>query len=91
MTINADVAEMVFGNLRWKDGIPYIKIVNNLYEGQFVNLEKPLLLLDKTTARTSSEDGRSKCEIEAIIERKLLFNIRPRAIITQTNITGLQK
>uniref|UniRef100_A0AC34FPI3 Uncharacterized protein n=1 Tax=Panagrolaimus sp. ES5 TaxID=591445 RepID=A0AC34FPI3_9BILA len=77
--INDDISGMDFGEIQWINGIPYIKIVNNLYEGKFVDLEKPLLLLNKKSAKKSG--SHRQCEIEAIIERKLLFNIRPRPII----------
>uniref|UniRef100_A0A914YL32 Uncharacterized protein n=1 Tax=Panagrolaimus superbus TaxID=310955 RepID=A0A914YL32_9BILA len=87
--INDDISGMEFGEIQWNNGIPYVKIVNNLYEGKFVDLEKPLLLLNKKTAKKSGVN--QQCEIEAIIERKLLFNIRPRPIITTTTAATTTK
>jgi|UniRef100_A0AC35GIX3 hypothetical protein len=89
--INDDISGMEFGEIQWINGKPFMKIVNNLYEGKFVDLEKPLLLLNKKTAKKL--DAHHKCEIEAIVERKLLFNIRPRPIIdtTTSSTTAISK
>jgi hypothetical protein len=89
--INDDISGMEFSEIQWKNGIPFMKIVNNLYEGKFVDLEKPLILLDKRTAKKRIDGKHHQCEIEAIIERKLLFNIRPKPIITVITKPGFGK
>ena len=84
MEINGDIFGTDFGEIKWKNGKPFIRIVNNLYEGQFVNLEKPLLLWNRSTAKPNADGKTWNCEIESIIERKLLFNVRPKPIINIT-------
>jgi len=75
LEINTDVSGLEFGEIQWTDGKAHLRIGNNLYEGKFINLDKPLLLMDLKTKVDNN------VYVNGIIERKLLFSSRPKPII----------
>uniref|UniRef100_A0AC34R0D5 Uncharacterized protein n=2 Tax=Panagrolaimus sp. JU765 TaxID=591449 RepID=A0AC34R0D5_9BILA len=76
LEIHKDIGGLKFGDIRWEDQKALLCIGNNMLEGKFIQLDKPLLLMDLKS------QSKNFVRIQGIIERKLLFCSRPKPILS---------
>ena len=67
--------------LRAQGSTPFLTIGIHRLEGKFVDLKKPLVVLDP-----SSDDDASKFVVAGVVRRKALFKMRPKVLINKSVI-----
>lgn len=68
------------------DGRPQMIIGHHLLSGSFVKLDKPLAVMRKKTSSAEEMDcdeTQTNYEIIALVKKKLLFNNRPKPIVSK--------
>ena len=65
--------------LRAQGSTPFLTIGIHRLEGKFVDLKKPLVVLDP-----SSDDDASKFVVAGVVRRKALFKMRPKVLINKS-------
>lgn len=67
-----------------------LTIGHHLLEGKFVQLKKPMAVLDKAAAGGDGGDGAAGgYRVLGVVRTKVLFKSRPRALISKPASRGL--
>lgn len=82
------LSNMWIGDLHFDTGgRPQMIIGHHLLTGSFVNLDKPLAVMKKNVTIISEEMDndatQTSYEIMALVKRKLIFNNRPKPIVSK--------
>ncbi|EQC33066.1 hypothetical protein SDRG_09585 [Saprolegnia diclina VS20] len=72
--ISETKASLGLGHLEYKKGVPTLLIGNHLLEGKAAKLAKPMAIMRK--------DGGAAYTVVGIARKKLIFNTRPKPVLT---------
>lgn len=89
----SDVSGSILGHFAWQsDSSASLILGHQLFDGKLSLLEKPFLVVDKTRISDSSpsasqtDSSVKACDIVGIVRRKLIFEDRPKSIVTNVDV-----